>query len=216
MAPTGTSGSAEESEFVSTREAAKILGVALRTVQLWVEHGDLIAWKTAGGHRRIARGSVDAMVRQQQQALQSSAPKRRLDVLVVEDDEDLLKLYELNFESWELPVRLALARNGFEGLRMLGEVKPDVLITDLNMPGIDGFRMLRTISSWPGFSAMLTIAVSALSSGDIADRGGLPDGVLLFTKPAPFSKIEALIRERVTSQVKERGRNPARADPGKG
>ncbi|MGE5467624.1 MAG: EAL domain-containing protein [Ignavibacteria bacterium] len=46
------------SEICSTREAAELLGVSLRTVQLWVDSGILKAWKTAGGHRRISLESV--------------------------------------------------------------------------------------------------------------------------------------------------------------
>ena len=42
-----------EEDFLTTRQAASLLGVALRTVQLWVEAGKLSAWKTRGGHRRI-------------------------------------------------------------------------------------------------------------------------------------------------------------------
>ena len=52
-----------DSEFWSTREAADLLGVSLRTVQLWTEAGVLKAWKTAGGHRRINRDSVMQLLR---------------------------------------------------------------------------------------------------------------------------------------------------------
>lgn len=45
----------------STREAAQILGVSLRTVQLWVDSGILLAWKTVGGHRRITLESVERL-----------------------------------------------------------------------------------------------------------------------------------------------------------
>jgi len=45
----------------TTREAAELLGVSLRTVQLWVDSGVLQAWKTAGGHRRVSRQSIDAL-----------------------------------------------------------------------------------------------------------------------------------------------------------
>ena len=46
-------------DLMTTREAGEVLGVAVRTVQLWVESGVLPAWRTAGGHRRIARSAVD-------------------------------------------------------------------------------------------------------------------------------------------------------------
>ncbi|TXI19169.1 MAG: DNA-binding protein, partial [Roseateles sp.] len=44
----------------STTEAAQRLGMAVRSVQLMVDRGELQAWKTPGGHRRILRASVDA------------------------------------------------------------------------------------------------------------------------------------------------------------
>ena len=44
---------AADSEVVSTSDAARQLGVSVRTIQLWVESGRLAAWKTAGNHRRI-------------------------------------------------------------------------------------------------------------------------------------------------------------------
>jgi excisionase family DNA binding protein len=48
--------------FCTTREAAKLLGVSLRTAQLWSESGLLEAWKTAGGHRRITRDSIECLL----------------------------------------------------------------------------------------------------------------------------------------------------------
>ncbi|MCX8145879.1 MAG: excisionase family DNA-binding protein [Azovibrio sp.] len=52
-----------DSQVYSTREASELLGVSLRTVQLWVDSGVLQAWKTAGGHRRISKASVDALLK---------------------------------------------------------------------------------------------------------------------------------------------------------
>lgn len=47
-------------EPLSTRQVAHMLGVTVRTVQLMVDRGDLQAWKTPGGHRRISPDSVQA------------------------------------------------------------------------------------------------------------------------------------------------------------
>ena len=51
-----------QKSFCTTREAAEILGISLRTAQLWVESGQLEAWKTEGGHRRIARVSIERLL----------------------------------------------------------------------------------------------------------------------------------------------------------
>ena len=173
------------------------LGVSLRTAQLWVESGVLRAWKTAGGHRRILKRSVDTILEERQRAIEYPMTTGEFRILVVEDDPDLLKLYRLHIAGWGLPVLLTTATNGFEGLIRIGEAKPDLLIADLNMPGIDGFRMIRSLSANPDFRDMDIIVVTALDKNEIADRGGLPENVRIFVKPAPFSILEQLVRDSI-------------------
>lgn len=187
----------KDETLCSTRQAAELLGVSLRTAQLWVESGVLRAWKTAGGHRRIPRSAVDELLAQRRQAIAIPGQRDALKLLVVEDEADLLKLYRLQIEGWGLPVTLITATNGFEALIRIGEAKPDLLITDLNMPGMDGFRMIRTLRANPEFQDMDIVAVTALGKEEIADRGGLPPGVHMFTKPVPFSELERIVRERL-------------------
>jgi DNA-binding response OmpR family regulator len=123
-------------------------------------------------------------------------------LLVVEDDADLLRLYALTVDSWDLPIDLDLARNGFEGLVRLGEQPPDMLITDLMMPGMDGFRMMRALQAMkPLAQSMDILVVTALSPADIADRGGLPAGIESFTKPVPFSHLEQRARRLLAQKV---------------
>lgn len=206
-----------DDDVLTTRQAAELLGVALRTVQLWVEAGALPAWKTAGGHRRIARDAVERLKQRQVQDMHAApdpavapAEPARVRLLVVEDDADLLRLYALTVESWDLPIDLDLARNGFEGLVRLGEHPPDMLITDLMMPGMDGFRMLRALQAMkPLAQSMDILVVTALSPADIADRGGLPAGIESFTKPVPFSQLEQRARRLLAQKAADRAAEPA-------
>lgn len=206
----------QDDNVLTTRQAADLLGVALRTVQLWVEAGALPAWKTAGGHRRIARDAVERLKQRQVRDMHAPAPvaaaaaPARVRLLVVEDDADLLRLYALTVESWDLPIDLDLARNGFEGLVRLGEQPPDMLITDLMMPGMDGFRMLRALRAMkPLAQSMDILVVTALSPADIADRGGLPAGIQSFTKPVPFSQLEQRARRLLAQKAEAHVAEPA-------
>jgi len=52
----------EQAEIVTTKQAADMLGVAVSTVQKWVELGKLTSWKTPGGHRRIPVAAVQAVL----------------------------------------------------------------------------------------------------------------------------------------------------------
>lgn len=187
---------------MTTREAGEALGVAVRTVQLWVESGVLPAWRTAGGHRRIARSAVEKLMAERTRVIDGHASEHKpsapaaLKLLVVEDDPDLLRLFTLVVEGWDFPVQLSTANNGFDGLVRIGQLQPDMVVTDLNMPGMDGFQMVRSLKkAGSGFANLAVIAVTALSKGDIQDRGGLPAGVAVFQKPVPFQEIEALARD---------------------
>lgn len=204
--------SATNDDVLSTREAAERLGVALRTVQLWVEGGVLPAWKTAGGHRRISRVAVERLIRERTSALSGDpvpepepAPvnhETRLQVMVVEDEPELLKLFTMVIAGWDLPVTVTPATNGFEALLRMGQRCPDLLVTDLNMPGMDGFKMIASLRGvGQDFESMDIVVVTALAADEIARRGGLPEGVKVFHKPAPFEAIESLVRDRVTAMA---------------
>jgi excisionase family DNA binding protein len=194
-------------DVMTTREAGETLGVAVRTVQLWVEAGVLPAWRTAGGHRRIARGAVEKLLAERQSdlvptPLEPTDGERALRLLLVEDDPMLLRLFSGVVASWNYPVELFTATNGFEGLVRIGEVRPDIVVTDLVMPGMDGFEMLRALKKpGSGFGRLKLVVMSALSSDEIQARGGLPDGVIFFHKPVNYTKLEGLVHKCFTDKM---------------
>ena len=194
--------SATNDDVLSTREAAEKLGVALRTVQLWVESGVLPAWKTAGGHRRISRAAVDRLIGERKSALSGASTQAsdraapRFQVMVVEDEPETLRLFSMVIEGWDLPVDVMPAASGFEALLSMGQHCPDLLVTDLNMPGMDGFKMINSLrADGAGFGAMRIVVVTALDAADIERRGGLPADVRVFHKPVRFDELEAVVRD---------------------
>jgi len=177
-----------EQDVCSTREAADRLGVSLRTVQLWSEAGVLRAWKTAGGHRRILVSSVNELL-QQRGPLGGAPVSSRYQVLIVEDEPDFRRLFERHLLSWNLPIELASVPSGFDALVRIGAARPDLLITDLRMPGIDGFEMLRALQASGEISELEVIVVTALTEYTITERGGLPERVTVLFKPLRFEEL---------------------------
>ena len=180
-----------ERDVCSTREAAERLGVSLRTVQLWAEAGLIRAWKTPGGHRRILLASIDELVLRRGGEIARRPRSGQYQVLVVEDEPDFRRLFELHLRSWELPIELQSVPSGFDALLRIGAARPDLLITDLRMPGIDGFEMLRALKSSGAISDLEIIAVTALSDHTIQERGGLPPGVPVLHKPLRFAQLRS-------------------------
>lgn len=185
----------EDKEFLTTREAARLLEVGLSTVQGWVEAGILPAWKTAGGHRRIPAAMIEKIRAEQRAALGIAEPAAPFKVLVVEDDAVQREIYRHELAKLSPPVELHLAENGFIGLVMVGQLSPDLLITDLVMPEMDGFSLIRELHP-KTLAGDSIIVATALHADDIAARGGLPEAVVVHTKPVSFPALRTLIAER--------------------
>jgi len=76
--------------------------------------------------------------------------------------------------------------SGLEALIDIASIKPDILITDLDMPGVDGFELLRTLRQNPQFHRMTSLVLSALTSEVIESRGGLPEGCISWPSPSTW------------------------------
>lgn len=189
----------DQNNYVTTSEAASILGVSLRTIQLWVESGVLKAWKTAGGHRRIPKSAVSQLLKQQQSEMAEESSLMPMKILVVEDEPTLLQAYELYINSWGLNCQVLTAKDGYEGLMKIGQYHPDLIISDLLMPDMDGFRMIRSLKDREKTKDTQIVAVTMLNSDEIEERGGLPSDVVVLNKPIPFDVIKGLVMGRITA-----------------
>jgi len=187
----------KQKDYYSTREAAELLGVAVSTVQLWTDSGLLSAWTTGGGHRRIERSSVENMLLKKKTVSPKDKNKQTFSIVVVEDNAQQCRLYEKQISAWKLNSSLVFAKDGYEGLLKIGQVQPDVIITDLKMPKMDGFEMIKAVKEIPELSDSLIIAASGLTEDEVNHKGSLPAGVHLFVKPITFEELELLIRKTI-------------------
>lgn len=190
----------EQETYLTTRETAVKLGLSLRTIQLWVESGVLTAWKTAGGHRRISSSSVDELLRQREASLKKRPSGSPFTLVVVEDNQQMLELYEQQIKQWNMPIHLITASNGFEGLMHIGQWSPDLIITDLDMPGMDGFQMIEALCEKPELGHTQIAVVTGLRPEEIKTKGDLPKDIMVYLKPVDFSQLETLVKNQLNKQ----------------
>jgi len=196
MGDLGISMQKNEKDYFSTREVAKLLNVAVSTIQSWTDSGLLRAWTTAGGHRRIEKSSVDKMLHKQQSVMGKISNDKKISIVVVEDNEQDLNIYKQQFDLWDINANFHINKDGYSGLLAVGKISPDVIITDLLMPNMNGFEMIKAIKENSDLKDSLIIVVSALTEDEIKIRGGLPLDVLVFNKPLEFKELEKMIRQR--------------------
>ncbi|MFA7605974.1 MAG: excisionase family DNA-binding protein [Rhodocyclaceae bacterium] len=183
---------ANTKQYCSTKQAAERLGVSLGTVQQMLESGVLEGWKTAGGHRRILVSSVDRFI--SQASTGNRHPSDHISVIVTASEDALRELYERTMDSWGLPISVQFFSNGFDMLIELGHNPPDLLITDLCMPGLDGFEMIRRIRENCTENTVDIVVLTTLPNEEIETRGGLPKDVTLYRKPVPFHELRGYIQ----------------------
>jgi excisionase family DNA binding protein len=171
-----------------------MLGVSVRTVQLWAESGVLEVWKTEGGHRRIGVDSLHRFMAGEARAPQRSQPSEPFKIVVADDDTALLKLYQVRMRGWDPRVEVFAARNGYEALLLIGREQPNMLITEAELPGLDAIEMIRTLANHPQYAGLQIIAVTGLTIAAVAARGGLPAQILFHAKPVPFGELEREVR----------------------
>ncbi len=193
-------------DYCGTSYAAKLLGLSVATVQSLVEKGEIEAWKTLGGHRRIALKSINAYLAKNSPQLSrvDTDPKHRLRVLMVEDDEATRELYRYQFEDWDLPVDCTWMPSALEAMMDIASMRPDLLITDLSMPGVDGIEMLKTLKRNLQLADMQIVVISGLEPEAVAARGGLPPHAHLLKKPVNFDWLHGYLTALLTANRKWR------------
>ena len=158
-------------------------------MQRWVDSGHLKAWKTVGGHRRIEAESAEqffqshAMTSTPGPAEAARAADEPLSVIVVDDNPDDRDLLVVLVETALPGAAITVAENGFEALVAIGQKAPDVLITDIVMPNMNGFEMLRHLSTRGDARPRAIVAVSSRTPEQFAQLGDLPLDVKFIAKP---------------------------------
>jgi DNA-binding response OmpR family regulator len=102
-------------------------------------------------------------------------------ILVVDDDPRLLHIVEmyLSIEGYDV----VTAENGEDGLKEVESTRPDLVILDIMMPGMDGIEACRRIRTNAETQSVPVVMFSALSSDDDVERARLAGANHLITKP---------------------------------
>lgn len=189
----------QSAEVCTTQRAAEILGISVTSVQQLVEAGVIEAWKTKGGHRRIPLAAVQAYKggaagQETRAARVRPTEGTPVSILVIEDIPLQRALYDKQISSWALQADLRFCETGYQALIEIARHKPDILLADIVMEGMDGYEVIRTIMGDPQLADMHIAMLSSLSPEDLAERGGVPPGVVFFSKPVNYDELRGYLR----------------------
>lgn len=145
-------------KYLTPNEVAELLMVSPVTVRQWAQKGQLKAETTPGGHRRFLIHEIERFAREHGLSLQR-ASDNTFHILIVDDDEQLTRyMYELFSDHTNVVTEIA--HSGFEAGQKVQSFKPDLMLLDLMMPGINGIEVCRELKSEPSTKAIRVVAMT--------------------------------------------------------
>ncbi|NLO18760.1 MAG: response regulator [Ignavibacteria bacterium] len=109
-------------------------------------------------------------------------------ILVAEDSQSIRRFITISLKI--LGHKVITAEDGMEALEILPTEKIDLLITDLNMPNIDGYKLIKTVRSHPNYKELPIIILSSLSKEEDIEKGLAVGADSYLVKPFNTKRIQ--------------------------
>ncbi len=169
--------------FLTTFEISQICEVNPTTVQNWVKEGKLKAYVTPGGHRRIRREDLIAFMNEFRMPIPPQLNATPPFVLIVDDEQEVVDLLTSVMQTGDENMEIASAQSGVDALLMIGERKPDLLILDIMMPGMNGIEVCHKLKAGAATRKLKIVAMSGDHDPSVRKQVLAAGADLFFTKP---------------------------------
>ena len=116
-------------------------------------------------------------------------------ILAIDDDGLHLQLLQIHLEDRGFDV--LLATDGHHGIKLASDEIPDLILCDVIMPGLDGFRVLAALKSSPATADIPVILITGSPRGEDAGRAAEAGAEAYLAKLGQFDAIVSLIEERL-------------------
>jgi len=128
-------------------------------------------------------------------------------ILIIDDEKMLLQMYKTKFEKEGFQV--AIEENGLDGLNRAVEMKPDIILLDMMMPGIDGMETLKGFRECTSLDVIIVIFSNlnqdkSIDLQSIKEKGA--DACLIKANYSPSQvaeKVKELILQKKQKDLKK-------------
>ncbi len=185
----------------SALEVANICGVVNQTAINWIKNGYLKAFTTPGGQYRVySEDLVDFLhsrgMRLPPELKEVLEQQKSIEVvLVVDDDEEFNNTLKQFLEKKYPDYTVEQAFDGFEAGKVLAESKPDMVLLDVDLPGIDGRKLCQKIKEDSPAVKPIVIAISGVTDADIESQMMEAGADAFLAKPLKMEELPQVIEQ---------------------
>ncbi len=191
----------------SALEVANICGVVNQTAINWIKNNHLKAFTTPGGQYRIysedliefLEGRGMRVPDELASAVSGFGKKKK--VIIIDDDKDLNEMMKLIFSRKLEDFDIIQAFDGFEAGKLLVSEKPDAVILDIDLPGVNGHLLCTKIKEDKDLNNPIVISISGLND-TFEEEKILSEGAdAFFTKPLDFDNLITALRDLLSARA---------------
>lgn len=178
----------------TSHQVAGLVQVSPSAVLRWIDQGLLQAFRTPGGHRRVREPELLQFLRSQKLPIPTELSPA-LSLLVIDDEVRFLGALELMLRQEHPGVRVEVADNPIDGLLKVGLLRPNVVLLDAYMPGMDGLEVCRRLKASPQTRDIAVIATSGSSSPELVEAFHKEGACGFLPKPLSAQELIRTLRQ---------------------
>lgn len=173
----------QQSELFTASDVARFCQVDLKTIHNWADKGEVRHFRTPGRHLRFRRVDVLDFLRKYGYPIPEGLRQGKPKVVIVDGDPALLaglrKALSKRFE-------LTTFQDPFDALVAVGNLQPDALVLDVELPGLDGIKCIERLHA---IDATAHIRCVAYSSKDEMKKAATDAGAYDFIRKGETAEL---------------------------
>lgn len=181
--------------FFTSHEVAALVQVSPSAVLRWIDAGLLKAFRTPGGHRRVGTPELVDFLRHHEMPVPRELEERIL-LLAIDDEAGYLSRLGALLQRADARIEVELCESPVDGLLKVGLRRPDVVLLDAYMPGMDGAEVCKRLKAAPETADIAVLAMTGRPSVELEAkfRAAGAAGFLVkpFGAPAVLDHLQAL------------------------
>ncbi len=181
------------SSFLTSHAVAELIGVSPSTVLSWIDKGLLPAFRTPGGHRRVDPAALVEFLRAHQMPVPRALLPQARRVLLIDDEVTFLRSTKRALKQQFPDLEVEVAEGPVEGLLKIGTDKPDAVVLDAVMPGMDGVEVCRQIRQNPSTASVAVIALTGRLDEEVAIAFKQAGAAACLRKPLDINALLQLL-----------------------
>lgn len=182
--------------LLTSHEVATLVQVSPSSVLKWIEQGKLKAFRTPGGHRRVASDELVGFLRAHHLPVPRELDEPKVRLLVIDDEAPYLRALGALLVRADARVEVELAHSAMDGLLKVGLIRPQVVLLDSYMPGMDGVEVCKRLRASEETAGIAVLAMSGRPSAELERKFRDAGAAAFLPKPiqpaAVLAKLEQL------------------------